>query len=89
MFIETYPDELELLNFFEVEPEFSDPIEGKYAYRVSDNNNLTLIFSFAAVEGWIQTVLEYKGIIIHQCLSEGVKNFNIKDIEKKNIFFQK
>ncbi|MDE1475748.1 hypothetical protein KKJ17_11280 [Xenorhabdus bovienii] len=79
MFIESYPDELELLSFFESEPTFFDKTDRRFAYEFTDDNGIHLVFSFSVIEGWIQTVLEINGNKIAGYLSEGVKSFKVKD----------
>ncbi|EJD6540962.1 hypothetical protein U7S25_003575 [Providencia rettgeri] len=79
MFIESYPDELALLSFFESEPTLSDQLDRHFAYEFTDNNGIHLIFSFSVLEGWIQTILECNGNQIAGYLSEGVNRFMIKE----------
>ena len=43
---------------------------------------MKLIFSYAALEGWIQTINEVNGEKISQHLSEGVNYFEIKNETK-------
>ncbi|GAB1438178.1 hypothetical protein MASR2M36_09220 [Providencia sp.] len=79
MFIESYPDDLELLSFFESEPTLADHLDRHFAYEFTDKNGIHLVFSFNALEGWIQTILEFNGNKIAGYLSEGVSKFTIKE----------
>ncbi|WP_445495106.1 hypothetical protein [Photorhabdus sp. SF281] len=79
MFIESYPDELDLLSFFESEPTLVDHSDRRFAYEFTDGNGIHLVFSFNVLEGWIQTILEFNGNKIAGYLSEGVNSFKIKD----------
>ncbi|EKY3234051.1 hypothetical protein SMY33_003785 [Cronobacter malonaticus] len=76
--IEKVPDCIELLSFFESTPFLSDELDHRYGYSYIDSNRVKLIFSYAALEGWIQTLIEFNGSIISQHLSEGVKSFEIR-----------
>ena len=76
-FIEKIPEPIELLSFFESEPFFSNEIDHHYGYSYSDHKGMRLVFSYAALEGWIQTIVEFNGETISQHLSEGVKCFEI------------
>ncbi|WP_448309955.1 hypothetical protein [Pantoea sp. PGP6] len=78
-FIEKLPDPIDLLSFFESEPFFSNEIDHHYGYEYTDSNGMKLIFSYAALEGWIQTIIEFNGEKISQHLSEGVSYFEIKN----------
>ncbi|MEM6162704.1 hypothetical protein AAH446_19510 [Erwinia sp. P6884] len=76
-FIEKYPDSIDLLSFFESEPFFANEMDHHYGYAYTDSNGMKLIFSYAALEGWIQTIIEFNGERISQHLSEGVRCFEI------------
>jgi hypothetical protein len=82
IFIENLPDPIDLLSFFESEPFFSNEIDHHYGYEYTDSNGVKLIFSYAALEGWIQTIIEVNGEKISQHLSEGVNYFEIKSETK-------
>ncbi|MEQ5167528.1 hypothetical protein GWI68_03635 [Proteus sp. G2669] len=79
MFIESHPDDLALLSFFESEPTLVDHLDRHFAYEFTDNNGVHLVFSFSILEGWIQTVLEFNGNEIARHLSESVNKFMIKE----------
>ncbi|KMW72049.1 hypothetical protein TI10_18350 [Photorhabdus luminescens subsp. luminescens] len=79
MFIESYPDELDLLSFFESEPTLVNKSDRHFAYEFTDDTGIHLVFSFNVLEGWIQTILELNGNRIAGYLSEGVNSFKIKD----------
>ena len=81
MFIRSFPDEIDLLAFFEGEPIFQNTEDLHFAYKYTDQNEMSLIFSFSAIEGWIQTVIEFKQKIVAHNLIEGVEYFKIeKDV---------
>lgn len=73
------PDPIELLSFFESEPFLSDEVDHRYGYDYSDSRGIKLIFSYAALEGWMQTIIEFNGNTISQHLSEGVGGFELKN----------
>lgn len=61
IFIERLPDSIELLSFFESEPFFSNEIDHHYGYEYADGHGMKLIFSYSALEGWLQTIIEFNG----------------------------
>ncbi|EOV8090216.1 hypothetical protein AB7W75_19710 [Providencia huaxiensis] len=79
MFIESYPDDLALLSFFESEPTLANNLDRHFAYEFTDGNGIHLVFSFSILEGWMQTILEFNGNKIAGYLSEGVNKFIIKE----------
>lgn len=82
MFIQSFPDEINLLAFFEGEPIFQNTEDLHFAYKYTDQNEMSLIFSFSATGGWIQTIIEYKQKRIVHNLMEGVEYFKIeKDVD--------
>ncbi|PXY94624.1 hypothetical protein DKK76_09160 [Frischella perrara] len=82
MFMETFPDEIDLLAFFEGEPVFQDREYLHFAYQYTDKNEMSILFSFSIIEGWIQTIIEYKQRRIAHNLMEGVEYFKIeKDVD--------
>ncbi|PIT41686.1 hypothetical protein BHC43_00500 [Snodgrassella alvi] len=82
MFIRSFPDEIDLLAFFEGEPIFQNTKDLHFAYKYTDQNEMSLIFSFSATEGWIQTVIEFKQKKIAHNLIEGVEYFKkVKDVD--------
>lgn len=86
-FIERTPDPIDLLAFFESEPFFVNDIDHHYGYAYSDGSGMKLIFSYAALEGWIQTIIEFNGVVMHQHLSEGVSCFEIRSEIKGEYLF--
>lgn len=78
MFIRTFPDEIDLLAFFEGEPTFQDTKDLHFAYRYTDQNEMSILFSFSIFESWIQTIIEYKQQRIAHNLMEGVEYFKIE-----------
>lgn len=82
MFIKSFPEDLDLLTFFENEPIFQNPNDLHYAYRYTDSKGITLVFSFSVTSGWIQAIIEVKDKEIAHYLMEGVENFKIeKDVD--------
>lgn len=82
MFIEKYPDELDLLVFFESEAFYKNLEDMDFAYKFSQHDGLSLIFSFSITSGWIQSIIEYNGKEISQYLIEDVNSFYLnKDKE--------
>lgn len=82
MFIRSFPDEIDLLAFFEGDPIFQNAKDLHFAYKYTDQNEMSLTFSFSATEGWIQTVIELKQKKIAHNLIEGVEYFKIvKDVD--------
>lgn len=77
--INKYPKNLDLLIFFESEPFFTNELDHHYGYSYMDDLGLKVLFSFAALEGWIQTIIELNDTVISQHLSEGVIDFEIKN----------
>lgn len=65
-----YPSELDLLEFFETEPN----VEGDVlTYHVQDSSGATLAFSFNTSDDSVQTLLKFDGRIVsltsHECLT--------------------
>ena len=86
MFIQSFPDEIDLLAFFEGEPTFQDTKDLHFAYQYTDQNEMSILFSFSVFESWIQTIIEYKQQRIAHNLMEGVEYFKIeKDVEGEYI----
>ena len=78
MFIKTFPDEIDLLAFFESDPVFQDVADLHFAYKFTDADGVSIIFSFSATSGWIQAVIEYNGREVSRYLMEGVESFKIE-----------
>ena len=82
MFIQSFPDEIDLLAFFEGEPIFQNTEDLYFAYKYTDQNEMSILFSFSATGGWIQTIIEFKQKKIAHNLMEGVEYFKIeKDVD--------
>ncbi|NUF28301.1 hypothetical protein [Gilliamella sp. ESL0254] len=75
MFIEQYPNEIDLFVFFESKPFYKNNDDMDFAYKFSQHNGLSLIFSFSITSGWIQSIIEYNGKEISQYLIENVNSF--------------
>lgn len=89
MFIEKYPDEIELLSFFESEPVSFEKENVSFLYSTSDGNRINIDFSFSVIEGWVQYFIKYeKNNIIHNAI-DGVSSFSIrKDQEGEYIYIE-
>jgi len=61
--MQSVPDKLELLTFFEGEPISSRPEDGYFCYKYKDVNDIELFFSFNAAERSIQARLCYQKTI--------------------------
>ncbi|ELY2743432.1 hypothetical protein ACOJD8_002379 [Cronobacter turicensis] len=83
------PDYIELLSFFESTPFLSDEQDHRFGYSYTDSNGVKLIFSYAALEGWIQTIIEFNGNIISQHLSEGITRFEIRTETQGGFLYSK
>nr|ELR5040124.1 hypothetical protein [Providencia stuartii]ELR5080974.1 hypothetical protein [Providencia stuartii] len=79
MFIESYPDDLTLLSFFDSEPILADNLDRHFTYEFTDKNKIHLVFLLNALAGWIQTILTFNGNKIAGYLSEGLSKFTIKE----------
>ncbi|MWP62380.1 hypothetical protein [Gilliamella sp. Pas-s25] len=81
MFIQYFPDDIDLLTFFESEPIFQNAADLHFAYEFTDGNGMSIMFSFSATAGWIQAIIKFKGKKVSHYLMEGVKFFKIeKDV---------
>lgn len=82
MFITSFPDEIDLLGFFESEPMATSEVDDlHFAYQANDDNGLEIIFSFCATAGWIQSVISLNGNEISRYLSENVHEIKLqKDV---------
>lgn len=79
MFIKSFPDEIDLLGFFESEPMTTSEIDDlHFAYQTNDDNGVEIIFSFCATAGWIQSVISFNGKEISRCLSENVGEIKLQ-----------
>lgn len=71
-----YPTELELFDFFEVEPVVED---GVYAYTTSDDSGVTLTLSFSTADDSLQTSLTIAGRVVAVICHEGITRLTIRD----------
>ncbi len=71
-----WPTELELLEFFLVEPEKQGAI---YFYDISDSRGVNLIFSFDTIMGSIQSMIKIKGVEVATVIMEDVERIWIDD----------
>ncbi|MFP1764454.1 hypothetical protein [Lonsdalea quercina] len=80
MFIKSFPDEIDLLGFFESEPmEVSEVDDLHFAYQTNDDNGIEIIFSFCATAGWIKAVVLFNGEKISDFLSENVDEIKLQN----------
>jgi len=59
-----YPSELELLEFFEVEPSIHDDV---YLYEVEDPSGKRLVFSFNPMDDSVQTTVKFQSTSDEVC----------------------
>lgn len=86
MFIVSFPDNIDLLAFFESEPIFNNTEYFHFAYKKTDIHGMSVIFAFSATSGWIQAIIEFNGIEVSRYLMEGVESFKIvKDLKGEYI----
>lgn len=79
MFIKSFPDEVDLLGFFESVPmATSEVADLHFAYQTNDDSGLEIIFSFCATAGWIQTIMLFNGKEISRYLSENVSEITLQ-----------
>lgn len=78
MFIRSFPDDIELLAFFESEPVFQNSQDLHFSYKYQCNDGVSLVFSFSVTSGWIQAVLEFNEKEISRYLMEGVEYFSVQ-----------
>lgn len=74
-------EEIELMEFFGVEPVARRPEDGYWCYEVSDARGVTLRFSFHLFERSVQTVLSVDGAQIGTISHEGADRMLI--LERK------
>ena len=71
-----YPTELELLEFFGVEPVIQEDVT---AYTVSDDSGLALTLSYNTADDSLQTLLKIGERVIAIVCQEGMSQFKISD----------
>lgn len=72
-------DEVELLEFFGVEPVARKPENGYWCYEVSDVRGVTLRFSFHLFERSVRTVLSLGGTQIATVSHEGADRMLVRE----------
>jgi hypothetical protein len=77
-----YPDEMDFLSAFGVEPFESQPKDGFWCYLLSDDNQRQVKLSFDMPECSIQTTLIIDGLEISTVSSEGAEQLSIEDNDK-------
>ncbi|MDR3106075.1 MAG: hypothetical protein LBU96_16740 [Yokenella regensburgei] len=78
MFIKTFPDEIDLLGFFESEPIVNEADDLHFAYKSEDSNGMEMIFAFCATTGWIKALISFNGKEISKYLSENINEISLK-----------
>ena len=71
-----YPTELELFEFFEVEPVVENDV---YAYTTSDDSGISLTLSFSTADDSLQTSLQFAGRVIAVICHEGITRLTIHE----------
>lgn len=71
-----YPTELQLLEFFVVEPDVQEDVT---AFTVSDESGLTLTISFNTSDDSLQTTLQLAGRVVARVCHEGMGRLWIDD----------
>ncbi|QDT44771.1 hypothetical protein Pan241w_48870 [Gimesia alba] len=71
-----YPTDLELLEFFEIEPNREGDV---LTYYSKDSSGMTLTFSFNPYDGSVQTILKFEGRVISLVCHEGLTRMWIED----------
>jgi len=77
-----YPNEIDFLSIFGVEPLESQPKEGFWCYLLSDDKQRQVRLSFDMLGCSIQTTLIIDGLEISTVSSEGAEYLNIEDNNK-------
>ncbi|CAM3475932.1 hypothetical protein SB6411_00003 [Klebsiella spallanzanii] len=72
MFIENFPDEIELLAFFESEPVYFERENVSFIYHVKDDHGFSIDFSFSIVEGWVHYVIKHGEVNVVDNSIDGV-----------------
>jgi hypothetical protein len=79
-----YPDPLDFLNVFGLEPSEVEPSMAYFKYfKCSQDDLHRLTFSFSAVEESFQVSLEFKGVEVISISSEMVKLIEIIDCDSE------
>jgi len=78
MFIKVFPDEIDLLGFFEVEPVLRNTDDLHFSYKINDDDGVEMTFSFCATAGWIRSVISFNGRDVTQYISENVNVIELK-----------
>jgi len=86
-YIENYPDELDLIEFFNTEAYYRDDHEEKFAYIYTDSEGVSLDFGFSHMEGWLQIFVKHNDKDVITLSYEGFKEFSIKNY-KGNKYIQ-
>ncbi|MBN3575901.1 hypothetical protein [Vibrio neptunius] len=73
------PEDYELLEFFECEPDKEALSEGVFLYRISDTRGLVLDFSFHEIQGSVQTNLSISDIVVASVCQEGARELKIQE----------
>lgn len=80
MFIKSFPDEIELLGFFESEPMATSEVDDlHFAYQANDANGVEIIFSFCVTAGWIKASVSFNGKEASRYLFENISEIKLQE----------
>jgi len=74
------PSELELIEWFGCDPVKEG--DAKYRYQISDESNVTLIFSFDVIEASVQTIVIVAGVPVAKVVNESARKLWFQDLGK-------
>lgn len=77
--MESWPDEYELLEFFEAEPTEANSQDGFWCYEKNYDDGSSLTFSFNTLMGSVQTDIMLNGKNISSVCHEGATNLSVLD----------
>lgn len=72
-YIKTYPDVVEMSDFFGFYPDEIDGDIGKYAFEI-----YRLIFTYCIVEGWVEITIKIGGETAVEFTAECIESLNIR-----------
>ena len=84
MFIENYPDEIEFLSHFGIDPVVVDKRDINFGYVFHDNNGVELSFYFSVTGGWVDIEIKKESSDIVSYSTENVFEILIDDDRRKN-----
>lgn len=89
MFIKNYPDEIDFLSFFGLDPIYVDSRDIKFGYLFCDSNGVELLFYFSVTEGWVNIEIKKNESIIVNYNTENVSEILIDEYESEKIIVLK